>query len=778
MLKFYESPSTLIQEQDQFEEDIRDFATGKVNPVKFKAIRVAHGVYEQRQNHTYMIRIRCAAGGITPTQLKKVAELGELYGGGEVHFTTRQEVQIHEVTIENIMKVIRGLNEVGLSSRGGGGNTIRNILTSIDSGISDKEAFDVEPYAIALTTRLIAEPDSWNLPRKFKIAMSNSLEDTSYTQATCLGYVATIKDGQKGFQIYCAGGMGAKPMVGHLLLDFIPENKAYHVARALKTMFDKHGNRRSKHSNRIKFLWKKLDREEFVRLFEEEYNKIKDDASLDLKLEPIPNQANDPGIPVETVTGEAYELWVKRYVEPQKQAGLSTVRLPLHLGDLYYNDANTLCDFLNQFSENTIRCERGQNIQLRNIPTKYLGNLYNLIMNLDVTLSKLPRLLSNMINCTGAQTCKLGICLPRGLSTAIRDYLIQTDLDLDAISDFRINMSGCPNTCGMHHIADLGFFGKIGRQSGNIYPAYNVLAGAKVGVAGKTEYAQRVGDIPSHQVPNFVYHFLKDYISKKPSYTSYGEYLEAEGKTLIAALCEERKEVPDMDVDATFYKDFGAKKALALDDMGTAECSAGMFDMIDVDKKIILDLQTVLETAQGQDAEDVLYRILFHSARMLLVTRGLDSKTDAQTFEHFGKHFVETELVSKTYADVVTLGKLEVKSELPKHKDTILKLSNEVIDLYKNMDDSLRFKTAEKETKEVSTSQLEKDYRGVACPMNFVKTKLVLETMQSGQELKILLDDGEPIQNVPNSVRNEGHTILEQVQSEDAGHWTVVIKKK
>ena len=164
MMRFYESPSNLVDEQAVFEGQIKEFVSKEMDPVKFKGIRVAHGVYEQRQPDTYMIRIRCAAGGITPDQLKKVAELGDTYGGGEVHFTTRQEVQVHDVLIDGVMSVLRGLNEVDLSSRGGGGNTVRNILTSVDSGISKDEVFDVDPYAVALTTRMIAEADSFNLP--------------------------------------------------------------------------------------------------------------------------------------------------------------------------------------------------------------------------------------------------------------------------------------------------------------------------------------------------------------------------------------------------------------------------------------------------------------------------------------------------------------------------------------------------------------------------------------------------------------------------------------
>ncbi len=775
-MKFYESPAVLVEEQNQFELDLKEYAKGTIDPTKFKAIRVAHGMYEQRQEHTYMIRIRCAAGGITPKQLKRAAELGDKYGSGEVHFTTRSEIQVHEVLIQDVMTVIRGLLEVGLSTRGGGGNTIRNILTPSVSGIQPGEVFDVDPYAIALTTRMIQEPDSWNLPRKFKIAMSNGPDDSAYTQATCLGYVAKIKDGQKGFEVYCAGGMGARPMIGNLLFEFIPESHVYHVAKALKIMFDKHGNRRSKNSNRIKFLWRKLEREEFVRLFEEEYNKIKDDRSLDLVLPDIKNEAKATSLPVESVRSEAYDLWKSRYVMAQKQDCLYSIKLPLVLGDLIKKDADLLCDFLENFGDNTLRCDRAQNIRIRNIPEAYLGNAFNVISKLSYTLAEDAPFIGNMINCTGAQTCKLGICLPRGLSTAIRDRLVKSELNLDLLSDFRLNMSGCPNTCGMHHIADLGFFGKIGRKDGEIYPAYNVLAGAKTG-AGITEYAKKEGELAAHQIPDFVHDFLEDYLDSKDEYPTYQAYLDAEGTQFIKDWCETHKDVPSLNVDPKYYTDFGAKRKLSLDDMGSAECSAGMFDMINVDKKYI---ETYKESLQkGADKSETLYQILFHTSRMLLVTRGLDAKDETQAMEIFAKHFVSTNLVDESYMDILSLGKLGLKTELPKHETKILALAQDVLDLYQNMDDSLRFKPkAEANPENAPKSALtEKDFRGVACPMNFVKTKLVLETLNSGDQLQITLDDGEPIQNVPGSVKLEGHKVLKQEKTED-GHWIVLIEKK
>jgi sulfite reductase (ferredoxin) len=777
-MKFYQTPATLPSELDAFEADIQDFVDGKVDPVMFKAIRVAHGVYEERQKRTCMIRIRCAAGGITPIQLKKVAELSSQYGPGKVHFTTRGEVQIHTVFIDDVMKVLRELHEVGLSARGGGGNTVRNIVTSADSGIAKDEVFDVDPYAIALTTRMISEPDSWNLPRKFKISFSSSRKDTGYTQAACLGFVATLKNGQKGFEVYCAGGMGAKSMVGHRLLDFIPDNKVYHVTRALKTMFDKNGNRRNRHANRIRFLWKKLGREEFLGLFTKEYDLIKDDKSLDLRIDPLINEANQTNLPVESVDGTDFETWKKRYVVAQKQGGLCSILVPLKLGDLWHEDAELLCDFLQQFSQNSIRCERGQNIRLRNMPEQYLGNAYQIIRQMD-TMSATPAMLGNMVSCTGAEACKAGICLSKGLSSELCEMMQNNDLDLDAIPDFRIHISGCLNACSMHHIADLGFCGKAGRKSGNMFPAYYVCAGARVSKAGGTTYAEKLGEVPARHIPNFVYDFLCDYISKKAACGEYGAYLAAEGRDLILNLCGKYKDVPEYDDDPIYYVDFGAKERLSLEHIGREECSAGMFDMIDSDEKHVRDNRKILaKLTDGNEKANTLYKVLFYTSRMLLVPRGLDGRDERQVFELFREHFVQAGLVSKEFEGVIVLGMSENLAELSKHEDTILRLADEVVALYKHMDDSLRFpqdKEKPQETEKQPEEVVLKDFRGLACPMNFVKTKLVLESMDSGKKLEVLLDDGEPIENVPNSIELEGHKILETKKIQN--YWSVLIKK-
>ncbi len=730
---FYKLPQSLGADIHQFEQDLEGFVRGEVNPVSFKALRVAQGVYEQRQLHTYMIRIRCAGGGITPAQLRRAAELGRSYGNGDVHLTTRQEIQLHDVLYQDLLTVIKELLAVGLSTRGGGGNTIRNILCPAGSGITKHETFDVSAYAMALTSKLIDESDSWNLPRKFKIAFSNDENDTAFTQATCLGFLAK-KDtatGQKGFAVYCAGGMGAKPLLGNLLLAFVPDTAVYHVARALKTMFDKYGNRKSKTTSRIKFLWKRLQQEEFVRLFHQEYDKIKNDDSqiLDISCYQHANKAElKKGYEPELLEGketkgtketgsffDTFDIWKQRFVCEQKQAGLYAIKLPLRLGDISGKDVLKLCEFLDNFGSNCLRCDRSQNILIRNIPEAFLPNAFYALGKLEKTLLDFPAIFSNMINCTGASTCKLGICLPRGLSDAIRDRLASSSLDLDRLYHFRLNMSGCPNTCGLHHIAHLGFFGKVSRKKSDMYPAYNILSGARVH-AGKTLFAQKQGELAAKQIPDFVHDFLEHYLLHMHSHADYYEYLAQHGNAFIHEYCQRNKETPLLSEDASFYFDYGAKKRLSLDEIGMAECSAGMFDMIGVDRKIIKEKIALLlpmpvpeeriSISASKARAALLYQILFSSSRMLLVTQGLDAKNDSQVFTHFLKRFVHAGLVDQIYEQllktVIACTHSKDLKPLLRHESAIVELSAVVNKLYKSMDDSLRFRKDQMESKSLS----------------------------------------------------------------------------
>jgi len=781
MVKFYEPPVELLApDKAHLADAIEKFVNGTLNPIQFRAVRVAYGIYEQRKEGTHMIRIRNPAGGITPAQIRKLGEISQRYGAHEYHVTTRQETQLHYVDIKDAIAVIDELMTVGLSPRGGGGNTIRNIVTSFNAGVSPDESFDTTPYVVALTDRMIREADSWTLPRKFKISFSSDPKDNAHACFHCLGFIAQIKDGKKGFKVYVAGGMGAKPLLGHVLFDWISDDRVYYVTKAIKIMFDKHGNRKNKHENRIRFLYEKLGGEAFQKYVEDEYAEVQKTPGLELELPAIDNVGQTPNFPPVEVSGPEFETWKSRYVFAQKQPGLAFIKLPLHLGDLLNEDAAVLADLLEPFGDNTIRCSIDQNFYIRNIPEAYVGHIYNGLKKIRTQLDT-PRMISNMIACTGAATCKLGICLPRGATPEIQERLINSQLKLDQIPELKIHMSGCPNTCGMHHAADLGFFGKVSRKDGRMLPAYWVVGGA-IREEGKTRFARKIGEIASHDAPNFVHDLLERYIPLKSNYGSFAEYVDDRGENDIKQICEKYAAIPSFEENSAYFRDWGAADFFSLVGLGKAECSAGMFDMIDVDVKTITDAKKAIEESATQDGiNEALWTIVFSASRMLLIARGIEAYDSNTVFDQFVKHFIEAGLISDKFKDLVFAARLNHHSFLNDHRELVYMLGDEMTKLYKSMDDSLRFPAdiAAKAAPAAAPAgdKIIKDFRGVACPMNFVKTRLALDTIDSGKLLEVWLDNGEPIENVPGSVEklNEGHQIIEKT-SED-GYWKVLIKK-
>jgi sulfite reductase (ferredoxin) len=773
----YEIPASLPGEIDELESLIAKYRTGALDAASLKARRVPFGCYEQRKDGTYMVRVRTTGGALTPTQLRALAVVCDKYGSDTIHITTRQEFQVHEVSIENVIAVMRELLSAGLSSRGGGGNTVRNIMISPDAGVSPEEVFDPSPYAFALTSRLISEADSWVLPRKFKITFSNSGKDTAYAQFNDLGFVAKIKDGVKGFKVYVAGGMGSKPEVAHLLHAFIPWSDTYIVAEAAKRVFDKHGNRKNKHAARLRFLWNQLGEARFRELYQSQLEEVFRQQPAAFTVEKDDTPLTTPSItPVEVQTPE-FETWKLRYTTVQRQPGLCSVLIPVFLGNLRTKDAIALSDFLAGFGTDVVRATFGQNLRLRNIPEAYLGNVYQLVSAFS-ELSSAPALLANSIACTGADTCKLGICLSKGALRAIARKLTQSGLDLDQLADFKINLSGCPNTCGQHMLADLGFYGQVARKDQLMLPAYGVVAGAVVG-DGKAHLAKHIDRISSRDLPDFVVDLLKIYLEKRSRFATFDEYVAGEGAQDIRSICDRYREIPKFEDDKNYYFDWGADAAFSLVGKGLGECSAGLFDLIEVDQKRIHELEKKLSgDLSEEDRVDALYQITLSSARMLLVTRGIEANSDTAIFANFSKHFIEAGLVDARFQKIINAAQSNDLEALRADAADIFALAQEIKELYTSMDNSLRFPAETASKTECAASSVvykERDYRGVACPMNFIKLKLNLAKMQKGERVRVLLDDGAPIENVPRSVAQEGHKVLEQTKVGD--HWAVLIEK-
>ena len=868
----YRIPSTLNGDLDYTQSLIDQFKAGEIQAGQLKSNRVPMGIYEQRKNQHYMLRLRCAGGLVTPEQLAKIAFVGHQLSTSHLHVTTRQEIQIHNVDIEDAIPALKKLEKVGISSAGGGGNTVRNMMVDDRSGLTADEEFDVYPYVEELTSRLIAEKDSFTMPRKYKVAIDTSVATANYSYIADLGLQARIKDGQRGFRVLIAGSAASNAHTGWEVFDFLPEKDLYRAAKALKNWFHKYGNRRNRHKARMRYVFYKYGTEEAKRLYLEDFEELKKDGSIDFEAPALPLEHHKPSFsPLsekevkseerrvnnssDFFDSEAFETWKRRYAHKQTNAeglkeNLWYAYIPLRHGNNSTDFFAEVAEYLGNYGNDVIRFTKKEQIQVRNIPEEYLTNIYAFFKKLGVYQIDYPVVVTNLTCCTGADTCRLGICLPKGAIDGIAKQLLDSDLNLDAIPDFELRMNGCTNICALATWGDLGFSGRVGRVGDDPYPAYTIWLPVK----GKHEIDLQQGYIAAKKIPAFVEDYLRDVIAEQTNYADYYEYVAKRGVNIVKDLIAKYKEVaPYLEEPDTFF-DFGDDEKFSLIKYGKAECSAGLFDIIEIDQDTIreklgeidkilgddkshTDLTNLTDIVNEEDAkkiEKLLHDIVFSENRMLLVTRGLDPRTDDDVYNGFEKEFIAAGIIPQKFK--VLTEKARNNEPLTAEKALIDELAQLLNDLYQNMDNSLQFKLpaaqsptdftentdskeksaesnskekksvgeengSENEKKSVSSAKsarqksgseneqkssagepeaispdVKKDFRGVMCPMNFVKTKIALTPMKSGQILEILLDDGAPIENVPGSVKNEGHTILSTEKVEN--YWKVLIKKK
>ena len=823
----YRIPSTLNGDLDYTQSLIDQFKAGEIQAGQLKSNRVPMGIYEQRKNQHYMLRLRCAGGLVTPEQLAKIAFVGHQLSTSHLHVTTRQEIQIHNVDIEDAIPALKKLEKVGISSAGGGGNTVRNMMVDDRSGLTADEEFDVYPYVEELTSRLIAEKDSFTMPRKYKVAIDTSVATANYSYIADLGLQARIKDGQRGFRVLIAGSAASNAHTGWEVFDFLPEKDLYRAAKALKNWFHKYGNRRNRHKARMRYVFYKYGTEEAKRLYLEEFEELKKDGSIDFEAPALPLEHHKPGFPALKAPTD-FETWKRRYAHKQTNAeglkeNLWYAYIPLRHGNNSTDFFAEVAEYLGNYGNDVIRFTKKEQIQVRNIPEEYLTNIYAFFKKLGVYQIDYPVVVTNLTCCTGADTCRLGICLPKGAIDGIAKQLLNSNLNLDAIPDFELRMNGCTNICALATWGDLGFSGRVGRVGDDPYPAYTIWLPVK----GKHEIDLQQGYIAAKKIPAFVEDYLRDVIAEQANYADYYDYVAKRGVNIVKDLIAKYKEIAPYSEEPDTFFDFGDDEKFSLIKYGKAECSAGLFDIIEIDQDTIREKRKEVEqllgnTPQGVPAdlqsdgkqetskiEKLLHDIVFSENRMLLVTRGLDPRTDDDVYNGFEKEFIAAGIIPQKFK--VLTDKARNSESLIAEKPLIDELANLLNDLYQNMDDSLQFKlpaektpveqvaeekTAEEkapaeqvseekapaekasaaEETETIVPDVKKDFRGVMCPMNFVKTKIALTPMQSGQILEILLDDGAPIENVPGSVKNEGHTILSTEKVEN--YWKVLIRKK
>lgn len=811
----YRIPSTLNGDLDYTQSLIDQFKAGEIQAGQLKSNRVPMGIYEQRKNQHYMLRLRCAGGLVTPEQLAKIAFVGHQLSTSHLHVTTRQEIQIHNVDIEDAIPALKKLEKVGISSAGGGGNTVRNMMVDDRSGLTADEEFDVYPYVEELTSRLIAEKDSFTMPRKYKVAIDTSVATANYSYIADLGLQARIKDGQRGFRVLIAGSAASNAHTGWEVFDFLPEKDLYRAAKALKNWFHKYGNRRNRHKARMRYVFYKYGTEEAKRLYLEEFEKLKKDGSIDFEAPALPLEHHKPNFPPLKAPTD-FETWKRRYAHKQTNAeglkeNLWYAYIPLRHGNNSTDFFAEVAEYLGNYGNDVIRFTKKEQIQVRNIPEEYLTNIYAFFKKLGVYQIDYPVVVTNLTCCTGADTCRLGICLPKGAINGIAKQLLNSDLNLDAIPDFELRMNGCTNICALATWGDLGFSGRVGRVGDDPYPAYTIWLPVK----GKHEIDLQQGYIAAKKIPAFVEDYLRDVIAEQANYADYYDYVAKRGVNIVKDLIAKYKEVAPYSEEPDTFFDFGDDEKFSLIKYGKAECSAGLFDIIEIDQDTIREKRKEVEQllSDGKQntgkIEKLLHDIVFSENRMLLVTRGLDPRTDEDVYNGFEKEFIAAGIIPQKFK--VLTDKARNSASLIEQKPLIDELADLLNDLYQNMDDSLQFKLPAEKTQveqvaeeknaeekapaeqvseekapaekasaaeetETIVPDVKKDFRGVMCPMNFVKTKIALTPMQRGQILEILLDDGAPIENVPGSVKNEGHTILSTEKVEN--YWKVLIKKK
>jgi len=777
-------PPTIKEDLNRFKKETERFKNGSISPTEFRSFRVTNGIYEQRERGTYMLRVRFTAGVVLSDHMRALSSVSRKYGNRVLHVTTRQDIQVHSVQLDNAYPALLELYNAGLSTKGGGGNTVRNIACCYDAGVCEKEVFDVTPYSIALAEFLLVDPMSFQLPRKYKIAFSGCSKDCAGSTVNDVGFIARKRGKELGFAVYAGGGMGAHSRVAELLEEFVPASDIHYTAEAVKRVFDRNGNRKNKHKARLRFLIEQIGFNRFKELYQTELSKLRHESLSPLNVRDIVKNGHlIPEIGGQPL--EEFNKWRERNICPQKQKGYYLVQIPLILGDIPADVLENLADVIEKHGERMVRTTPRQNLVIRWIHENELTELYNELMELNLAGNIAP-VLSNTISCAGASTCQLGICLSRGLANAVTNDLKRSNLDLDKFGDLNINISGCPNSCGRHPVGNIGVYGAARRIDSRLAPHYVIQLGGKI-TEGETRLAEGNVAIPAKNVPAFITDFLQAF-QESQEFPDYDTFFESEGRKVSEKLITKHKRMLSFEEDKNYYFDWGAGTLFTLEGRGAGECSAGVFDLIQVD----------LSSSEEALREGKLLSATVLAARSLLITQGLEAKDDFQALELFISNFIGTGFVNESFRNLIEKARqcvLASRSEenFNGNKDNVSALIKTVKNLYDQLDQSLRLtpvapkktvqsnileavQTPEPELLTLGELKIDReaDFHDVACPLNYVKTKLLLEQMKSGQVLAVILND-DGVGKVPASAEQDGHNVL--MEKKEGEYWRVLIKK-
>jgi sulfite reductase beta subunit-like hemoprotein len=503
----------------RFEGRAQQLRSGAITEEQFRPFRLKHGTYGQRQPGFQMLRVKIAAGVLKPSQLRVLADIADEYSTGRGHLTTRENVQFHFVKLENVGSAMRLLADAGLTTREACGNTVRNVTACPVAGICPGEAFDVTPYALGVSRYLLRHPDFHDLPRKFKIAFSGCEDDGACAVAGIhdVGLIAQVRGNngtsRRGFKVLVGGGLGSLPTEAAVLTDFLPEEELLPTIEAVLRVFTETGNRKNKLMARLKFVLRAKGIEEFRRLVSEKCKVSQAPAETFVVPSPIrPSLVTIAPTPLRSAGAETqddpeYDRWAEHNLMSQRQAGYGAVWIKLPAGTFHSNQMRGLADVLEKNELGGVRIAVNQDLVIPWVPFDRVRAIYDELRSLDLAIPG-ARTISDVTGCPGATTCNLGIT--RSLTLA--DVLSR---ELDGYSDpeiqkLRIKISGCPNSCGHHHIADIGFYGNVRKVGDRQAPYYQLLLGGRVNADG-VRFARQIMSVPARPIPAIIRELLAFY---------------------------------------------------------------------------------------------------------------------------------------------------------------------------------------------------------------------------------------------------------------------------
>ena len=633
------------QEIIELEKKIRAYREGNIADEKFRSLRLARGVYGQRQAGVQMVRIKLPFGKVTFKQLLKIADISDEYASSNLHLTTRQDIQIHYVSLDKTPELWAKLAEDDITLREACGNTVRNVTASATAGIDKDEPFDVSPYAHKTFEYFLRNPICAEMGRKIKISFSSSEKDSAFSYIHDFGFIpkVRIENGEeiRGFKVMLGGGLGSQPILANEIFDFLPEDEIIPYMEATLRVFDRHGERNNRNKARFKYLVQKLGLEEVLSLIEQEKIAIKNHkVSIDRDAIAQPDAPSTKVSAVEPSDFKAYEIWKNTNVFEQKQTGYFGVFVKIPTGDISTSKARELVAGIRDHIADDIRITQNQNLLFKYIREESLPHIFNLLSKLGIARAGYDST-SDITTCPGTDTCNLGISNSTEMARVLENYIHEFHEDFIFEQDLKIKISGCMNSCGQHGLAHIGFHGSSVKAEGKVVPAAQVMLGGGTLGDGKGRVAERVIKVPTKRVIQVVDLALIDFKSNREAGEKFHYYYERQGKDYFYRLFKPLADLTTLTPDE--FIDWGHQDTFATA-IGVGECAGVVIDLV---ATLLLEAEEKIEWAKAAFDKNQFADAIYHTyssfvwtAKALLLDKGVNASTQSAVINEFDAKYV------------------------------------------------------------------------------------------------------------------------------------------